>query len=93
MLLLLNFLELAAKAVLLISKVIDLVYKLVYCLADVHHVCSILLVEGIVLELDDSLAHLTHLLLVLITMAVEHLLDLTVFDLEPLDIVHNRSLL
>ena len=93
MLLLLNFLELAAKAVLLISKIVDLVYKLVYCLADVHHVCSVLLVESIVLELDDSLAHLAHLLLVLITMAVEHLLDLTVFDLEPLDIVHNRSLL
>ena len=93
MLLLLNFLELAAKAVLLISKIVDLVYKLVYCLADVHHVCSILLVEGIVLELDYSLAHLAHLLLVLITMAVEHLLDLTVFDLEPLDIIHNRSLL
>ena len=77
----------------MICKVIDLVYELVYCLADVHHVCSVLLVEGIVLELDDSLAHLTHLLLVLIAMAIEYLLDLTVFDLEPLDIVHNRSLL
>lgn len=45
------------------------------------------------MDLDDSLAYLAHLLLVLIAMAIEYLLDLTVFDLEPLDIVHNRSLL
>ena len=93
MLLLLDFLKLAAKLVLLISEIVYLVYKLIYGLADIHHVGSVLFVEGVVLELDYSLAHLAHLLLVLVSVAVEHLLDLTILDLKPLDIVHDRSLL